>query len=216
MLVGCERPTDPPIDPEPGRLAVSANVAATTIRTMVVTVRAEDIPIPLVKNLVIGENRIASGSIDITVGSGRTIEIDAFDANNIRTHHGEKINVTVLPGINPSMTIVLDPLKGNQPVQATLGSFILTVIPTTAVSVVVDGTAPVRVTITDNATPPNEITPAPGTVAWATTNPALFKVDADLDDQRKATITGIKAGSGKVVATYSGFAETSAVTVTAP
>jgi hypothetical protein len=208
-LVACERPTVPPsIDAEPGRLAVHANLSATTIATIVVKVTAPDIPTPLVFNMQIASG-VASGSIVIAAGSGRKIELDAFDANQIQTHHGERSNVTVVPGVNPAMTIVLVPTTGDQPVTAQLGTFIVTVSPASA-TLTLGGTSTVQlvVTIRDNATPtPNTITPGPGDVTWATTHPAFFTVDGN------GLVTGVKAGIGSVVATYNGFAGTSTITV---
>jgi hypothetical protein len=82
-LVACERPTDPStIDPEPGLLAVHANVSATTIATMVVTVTGPGIPNALVFNLQIN-NGTATGTIVVPAGSNRTIEIDAFDETTV-------------------------------------------------------------------------------------------------------------------------------------
>jgi uncharacterized protein YjdB len=210
-LVACERPTDPStIDPEPGLLAVHANVSATTIATMVVTVTGPGIPNALVFNLQIN-NGTATGTIVVPAGSNRTIEIDAFDANQIETHHGEKTGVTVVPGTNGPISITLVPSTGNQPVTAQFGSFVVTVLPATGPNppapLSVGATLQLIVTITDNSSPPVQITPAPGSVSWATTRPAFFTVDG------AGLLTAVKAGSGTIVATYNGFAGTLSISV---
>lgn len=212
MLIGCEQVTDPTTQPEPGRLAIHANLSATTISTMVVRVSGPDISPDLVFNLQIGTNDIASGTLVIPAGSNRRIDLDAFDVNQVKTHHGERLNITVVPGTNPPMTIVLAPLTGNQEVTAQLGSFVLVVEPAIPLPLAVSGTVPLTLKIFDNASPtPNEITPAPNSVAWATTHPAFFKVDAT--GLLTAIVTGLKAGSGDVVVTYNGFAKTVPITV---
>jgi hypothetical protein len=213
-LVACEKVTDPVIRPEPAQLAIHANISSTTIATMVVRVSSPDINPDLVFNLAINGSGVASGTVVIPAGSNRTIVLEAFDINHIMTHRGEKTNVTVNPGTNAPMNIVLAPLTGNQEVVAQLGSFILTVAPAAPLTLAVNGTAQLTLTIFDNATPtPNEITPLPNTVSWATTHPAFFTVEFDPTTPRTATVRGRKAGSGDVVVTYNGFAAMVRITV---
>jgi uncharacterized protein YjdB len=206
-LAACTRATDAPVDTEPARLAVQANVAATTIATMVIKVTAPDIPTPLVFNMKIASGS-ATGSLQMPAGSDRKLELDAFDANQIQTHHGEK-TVSVKPGSNnPAVSITLLPIAGEQPVTAQLGNYAVSVSPTSA-TLILSGavTAQLTATVTDDATPPNTITPAPAELKWATTHPAFFDVDAN------GLVTALKAGSGSVVVTYKGYAATAAITV---
>jgi hypothetical protein len=206
-FIGCANPAEvPPDRPEPARLAISANVSATTIATMVVKVSGPGITIPLVFNLTISDGT-ASGSITVPAGSSRKLDLDAFDAKGINTHHGEKTINEVKPGSNPSITIVLLPMAGDQPVTASLGSFTVTVSPNPA-SVGVGLTLQFTAVVKDKDN--NVVTPGPGELRWATTQPALFSVTAT------GIVTGILAGTGEVVATYNGVAGLAAVTVAAP
>jgi hypothetical protein len=214
-LVACERPTVIPPDPEPARLAVSANVAATAIATMVVKVTATDIANPLVFNMAIN-NGMATGTLAVPAGSARRLELDAYDANQIKTHRGEK-TIDVKPGNNnPALAVVLLPIAGDQPVTAQFGNFIVTVSPPTH-TLIVGGSQPFTVKITDNATPvANEITPAMGEVKWATTLPAGLEITVSPTDPRVASVKALLPGAGKVgdlVATYNGVAGTATVTV---
>ena len=204
--IGCATATDvPPENREPAQLAVSANVSATTIATMVVTVTGPGIAPPLVFNLTISGGT-ATGSVTLPAGSNRKLELDAFDDKGIRTHHGETTITEVKSGSNPAITIVLLPLTGQQTVTASLGSVTITVTPN-------PGTVQVGQQVTFTAvikdSNNNTVTPGPSELAWATTKPALFSVS------QAGVVTGILAGSGDVVATYNGFAGLATVNVTA-
>jgi hypothetical protein len=211
-FTSCSRPTDLPPDQVAARLAISANVSATTITTIVVTVTGPGISVPLVFNLTIDAEGVASGSIAIPSGANRKIELDAFDVTGTKTHHGERVIDEVRPGDNPGISIVLLPLAGNQPVTASLGTFTVTVTPdpatvTIGVANAVTFTAVVR--DKDNAIVPL----AAGDLKWATTNPAVFSAVSHPTDADKGVVTGVRAGSGQVAATYNGFAGLVAVTV---
>ena len=62
-----------------------ADVSGTAVATVVVEVTAPDIPAPLVFNFIVTDG-IASGTITIPAGTGRTITIRAFDAGGVETH----------------------------------------------------------------------------------------------------------------------------------
>jgi hypothetical protein len=214
LTFGCSGPTDlPPVQLEPARLAISANVSATTIQTMVVTVTGPGITIPLVFNLPINDQGIATGSIAIPTGSSRKIELDAFDVRGIKTHHGERTIDEVKPGPNLPLSIVLLPLAGDQPVTASLGTYTVTVTPNPGTVLVGQANAVTFTAVVrdkDNAV----VAIGPGELRWATTNPAFFSVASHATDNNQGVVTGIMAGSGEVVATYNGFAGLAAVTVT--
>jgi hypothetical protein len=204
-LVACERPIVPPIDPEPGRLAVSANVAATNIQAMVIKVTAPDIPVqnPLVFNMVINDG-LATGSVAIPAGSSRRLELEAFDGNQIKTHRGEK-TIDVKPGSNnPKLEVVLLPIAGDQPVTAQFGNYAVAVT-LFASTVTVGGTVQASVVVTDNKG--TVITEDESQVQWATTHPGFFSVSPT------GVVKGLVLGSGDVVATFNGYAGLAKVTV---
>lgn len=216
LTFGCSGPTDlPPDQLEPARLAISANVSATTIKTMVVTVSGPGITIPLVFNLPIDDQGIATGSIAIPAGSSRKVDLDAFDARGIKTHHGDKTIDDVKPGPNPPLSIVLLPLAGDQPVTASLGTFTVTVTPNPGTVVVGQANAvPFTAVVRDQLNV--VVTVLTGELRWATTNPAFFTVVPHATDNNQGVVTGVMVGIGEVVATYNGFAGLAAVTVVTP
>jgi hypothetical protein len=211
ILINCSEP--PTLPPAPlSRLAISANVSATTVTTMVVTVTGPGIGVPLVFNLAIDAQGVASGSIAIPAGANRKIELDAFDVTGIKTHHGERIIAEIRPGNNAGVSIVLLPLAGNQPVTATLGAVTVTVMPSPmTVTIGVANAVTVTAVVRDKD---NAIVPVtPGELKWASTSPASFSAASHSTDADKGVVTGIRAGIGEVVATYNGFAGVAAVTV---
>jgi hypothetical protein len=208
-FAGCSRPTDvPPTHRDPAQLTVLANVAATTIATMVITVSAPDISPSLVFNMDITPGGVAQGAVQVPAGSNRKLEIDAYDANHIRTHHGEQVIALVKPGGgNDRITIVLLPVAGQQPVKVEFGVFVVTVNPATLNLLVGDAVGVSAVVKDDRG---NVVSHADLTkVQWATTDPSVFSVSA------AGLVTALRPGSGKVVATYEGYAGTAAVTIAA-
>lgn len=206
-VAGCKRPTDVPRIQEPGRLTVQANVAATSIATMVITVSAADISPSLVFNMEITPGGVAQGAINVPAGSNRKLEIDAYDANQIKTHHGEMVVALVRPGGgNNRITIILLPIAGQQPVRVEFGVFVVTVSPAT-ISIPVGGGQAVSALVSDDKG--NVIDHDPAKLQWATTDPSVFGIVG-------STVNGLKAGTGTLVATYEGYAGTASVTVTPP
>ena len=126
LLASCNPSTEPPAHGQ-AHLAVTANVAGTAVATVVVEVTAPDIPTPLVFNFVVADG-FASGTITIPAGSNRTITIRAYDAGAVLTHRGTAI-VSVQAGTNPTVSLTLNPLSGDVPIEAHLGSFTVNVTP---------------------------------------------------------------------------------------
>src|SRR2546422_8068594 len=77
-----------------------------------------DIPTALIFNIPIAGG-VASGTIAIPAGSNRTIAIRAYDAGGGETHSGS-VTVSLQPGANPTIAIVLTPLTGDVPIEVTL------------------------------------------------------------------------------------------------
>lgn len=213
-LAACE-PATAPTQLDPAQLDVYANVSATPIKTLVITVTGPGIPTALVFNMDINDKDEATGSISIPAGAGRKIEVDAFDSEGIKTHHGEE-TVSVKPGKNATaLKIVLLPIAGDQEVTTNFGKFIVKL--NSAAMTLTAGGPPKEliVDVTDTDTPPNVIQLKEGDVKWATTNPALFTVAAVVGSPNKASVTGKAPGTGRVVATYNGVADTTNITVQA-
>lgn len=185
---------------EDGTLIVRADVAGSAVVTLVAEVTAPDIPTALTFNIPIAGG-VASGTITVPAGSDRTVALRAYDAGGIRTHNGT-VTIDIQPGANPNVAIVLQPLTGDQPIVVTLGSFSITVTPSSP-TVVVGNTVQLSVSITDWTG-----TPTTGPVSWATNDPGIATVDA------AGLVTGAGVGTTKIVATFSGAAGSATVSVT--
>lgn len=126
VLASCSSGTEPRGGGE-ASLVVTANVSATSVALVVVEVTAPDIATPLIFNIPISGG-VATGTITIPAGSDRTITIRAFDAGDVQTHNGS-VTIDVPAGTNPTVSLVLTPLHGDVPIEATLGSFTVSVTP---------------------------------------------------------------------------------------
>lgn len=205
----CQSGTEPRPQPrEPGRLIVSASVAGTPIATVVVEVTAADIASPLVFNLTLASGT-ASGTITVPAGSGRTIEVRAYDAGGILTHRGSKSGIDVREGAsNPSISISVLSLGGAQPITVQLSSHSVTVTPVGPLTVAVASTLGLTATVRD--VDGIEVIPGAGELQWATDAPAFASVSAS------GVVTGVKARSEtvKIMATYLAVGASVDVTVT--
>jgi hypothetical protein len=199
-LVSCaERSTVGPPGDEV-TLAISANLSGTMTATIVADVTAPDIPTMLVFNIPI-VNGSATGTITVPAGSNRTITLRAYDAGGVETHNGS-VTVTILPGTNPSMAIILTPLTGDLPITVTLGTVSVSVTPTSA-TLSVAGTRQLSATILDS-----QGNPTTGVVTWATDNPGIATVDAT------GLVTATGVGTTSISAVFRGVTGTATITVT--
>src|SRR2546426_5822335 len=190
------------VDPGPGHgtLIVRADVSAAAVATLVAEVTAPDIPTALVFNIPIVAG-VASGTIPIPAGSNRTVSLPAYDAGGILTHNGSA-TLNIQSGTNATVAITLTPLTGDQAIVVTLGSFTITVTPSSP-TVAIRGTVQLVVAIIDwNGAPTT------GTVSWATQNPGVATVDAS------GLVTGAGVGSTKIAATFHGATGIATVAVT--
>jgi len=182
-------------------LIVQVNLASTAVATVVVEVSAPDITTPLVFNIPVAGN-VASGTITIPAGSNRTVAIGAFNASGVETHSGST-TITVQAGTNPSVSITLTPLTGDVPIQATLGSFTITVTPNpTPLSLGTTPTAQLTAVVRDA-----QNQPVIATVSWATHDPGIASVST------AGLVTAVGAGQTNIFATFQGAVGSAAITV---
>jgi hypothetical protein len=115
LLHGCGPETTRPGPPlrDQATLRVVTSTLPAMVNTLVVEVSAPDISPSLIFNIP-ASGGTASGTISMPAGSARTVTIRAFDAGAIETHRGSK-TIDVHPGANPSISISLIPIAGNQP-----------------------------------------------------------------------------------------------------
>ncbi len=195
--------TEPPLDRV--TLLVRADVTAAQVASLVVEVTAPDITTLLVFNIPI-TNGVASGTITLPAGSNRTITMHAFDAGAVETHRGSVI-VAIRAGTNPTIALVLTPLAGDAPINATLGSFVVTVTPG-ADTLPIAGTAALTASIVDASG-----NPVIDRVVWATLNPGIASVASTGD--RTAQVTAVGPGTTSVVASFGGSGGSATVVVSA-
>src|SRR5256714_10915119 len=203
-LASCSgEPTDGGRPPPEARLLVRADLSASAVATLVAEVTAPDIPTALIFNISVAGG-VASGAIALPAGSNRTIAIRAYDAGGVETHSGS-VTISLQPGANPTITIVLAPLTGDVPIEVTLGSFAVIVTPA-ADSLFIGDTVTLTATILDASG-----TPVPGQVVWGALNPRATSVVST--GPQTARVTAIRPGRTTVVATYGGTAGPAAVAV---
>jgi len=159
------------------------------IAGILVQVTAPDLPDTLFYNLAVVDS-VASGTLTVPAGSNRTITVRAFDVAGIVTHMGSVV-VNVRPTGNPTVTITLTPISGDQPIIALLGSLIVTVTPTS-------GTVELGDTMRLQATVMTATGDTTVRVQWATLNPTLATVDT------AGLVTGVAKGYAQIVATFAG------------
>jgi glucose/arabinose dehydrogenase len=184
-----------PHDNRATTLLVRADVsAAPGVASLVVEVTAPNITTPLVFNMPIAGG-VATGTITVPAGSNRTITMHAFDAGGVETHRGST-TVKIVAGTNPIITLVLAPLAGDAPINATLGSFVVAVAPL-ADTLSIGGTTALMASIVDASA-----TPVLQPVVWATLNPGIATVASTGD--RTAQVTAVGAGVTTIVASFGG------------
>ncbi len=188
------------------KLFISAALTGTTVAMVVVEVTAPDIGTPLVFNIPT-VNGVAAGAITVPAGSNRTITLRAYDAGGVETHTGS-VTLSIQPGMNPAVSIVLNPLTGDVPITVTLGSFSVAVGPATATLAPGD-----TVRLTATVLDPNS-NPVTGQVAWATVAPGVATVVST--GQQTGRVTAVGPGQTTVVAVYGGIAGPATITVTQP
>jgi uncharacterized protein YjdB len=183
-------------------LVVRADVSGTAVATVVVDVTAPDLAAPLVFNISVVSG-VASGTITIPAGSNRTITLRAFDAGGVMTHSGST-TISVQSGTNPTITLTLNPLSGDVPIHATLGSVTVSVTPTPAsLSLAAQQTVQLVAVLLDA-----QGHSASGTVEWATHDPGVASVSAT------GLVTAVGVGQTQVVATFQGAGGSATITVT--
>src|SRR4051812_37966272 len=126
-LAACSDVSAPTSSIETTHLRVSANVSATPIATVVITVTAPDIREPLVFNVTVA-NGTASGTLDVPPGHARAIAAQGFDVSGNVTHEGST-TMDVVKGTNPPVALTLRPKSGQLSVTITVGSIGVIVSP---------------------------------------------------------------------------------------
>jgi len=205
LVTSCDRPSptqSPALTGAPRRVTALVGHA---VRTLAVTVRAGDLPTPLVFNLP-GPDGVATGTITIPFGPARTIDVTALDVTGGVTQEGS-VTLTVAPGPQPTVAIALTPRPddGSPPITVILADYGVVVTPSTAM---IDGAVARTRQFTATVTDVNGDTVAAPQLEWSTMKAAVATVTAD------GLVTGVANGLATIVVTYRAIVGQTAVTVT--
>jgi len=182
-------------------LRITLDVSNTTIASVVAQVTGPDFD-TITVNLQMDGNT-ATGTVEIPAGSNRVLTIHAYDAQGVETHRGQT-TLTIREGVNGPVTVVLEPLTGEQEITAVLGQIFVTIVerPDT---MTVGAEAGVAAVVTDVSG--DTLTQR---VQWGSLTPEVAKVDTS------GVVTALDSGQARLVAVYSGVAtETAFAVVTA-
>ena len=169
-----------------------------------VSVSGPGIATPITGTFFFDTSGTATATMTIPVGTPRILTISIFDASSVLLFMGTD-TISVLPGVNPPATVRITPTTGSVPITVIVGSYIVSVSPTSA-TVAVGATRAFAATVLNPGGTPSS-TPA----KWATANPAIVQIDSVT-----GVATGRIAGTSSITATALGVAATAAVTVTVP
>ena len=91
-----------------------------TVRTLVVAVSGPGIDPEIVVNIPVGADSVARDTLVVPAGSGRRFVITAVDTAGVATHRGDT-TITLVPGVNSPLAIVLRPLASSVGITVTFG-----------------------------------------------------------------------------------------------
>lgn len=182
-------------------IRVQANVAAASVAGLTAQVTGPGIPTPITRNLALA-NGLASATLVVPAGSDRVFTLRAFDGQGVETHRGAR-TVPVTEGQNATLSLTLRALTGGAPIDATLGTYTVTIAPASGASVAPGNSLQFTATVTDAD---GVVVPNP-TLTWASANPAVASVSAS------GVATGRVAGTTGVFVSYEGIAATAPLSV---
>lgn len=95
-------------------------ITPATVRTLIVQISGPGIDPEIVVNIPVGADSVARDTLEVPAGSGRRFIITAVDTAGIATHRGDT-TVTLVPGVNPPLSIVMRPLASSVGITVTFG-----------------------------------------------------------------------------------------------
>lgn len=194
-----EKSSTGPTGSAPATLAFSATAPA-YVRRIVIQVSGPGMDTARF-GFVVDTSGTVTGVITVSAGSDRQIVGRAYDSSGVNTHEGDT-TLTLVPGVNPPLTLVLRPLAGQLPIVVTFGSYQITLAPG-------DTTVAPGDTVRYSAKVTNEkgqlVAASP--IAWSTSDPTVAIVDST------GLVTALAAGGTTVTATFGGAAATRLVYV---
>lgn len=138
----------------------------------------------------------------VRAGSDRRVLVTGRDAAGIATHRGET-TVSLQAGINPTVSLPLDPLQGSLTLVVTFRSARIIVGDTTTRTMAVGDS----VVVTASAVAPDGSAVGSAEIYWGSSNPAVCRV-------APGRVVGVRGGAATLVVSYAGQAVRIPVTVT--
>jgi len=205
VVTGCDRPSPTQVSGmavTPRRITA---VAGAAVGALTVTVRASDLPAPLVFRLPVTDG-VASGTISLPLGSDRAIDVTALDGVGNVLQEGN-VTLTVAAGPQPTVSIIMTPrpYDGSAPITAVLADYGVVVRPSAAM---IDGSVAKTQQFTVTVTDVNGQAVAAPQVEWVTLKSAVATVSTS------GLVTAVANGLVTIVAAYQDVAGQTAVTVT--
>lgn len=120
-------------EPTPSGVGITLNLAGAPEITQVrVEVTAPDLAAPITAGLPIVDG-VARGTVRVPAGPQRTFLLQALDQLDIVRYEGSA-TVDVVQGVNPTLTIVLEPKdpSGEVPIEGVIGTYSITLSVTQA------------------------------------------------------------------------------------
>ncbi len=170
------------------RLRLVADLSGTDVQTLVAQVTAADIDGRLLFETEVDRGKIAL-TLNVPVGSRRRITLLGLDGEGTETHRGAA-TVNVRESGGPVVSITLAPLLGDRPIEAMIGSLIVTVDPGRGVLLSGEKVR-LRARVVDGAG--KELGSA---VSWSSKRPQVARVDA------RGQVTGLAAGEVEIIARF--------------
>lgn len=200
-LTACENKA--PVEPASGigTLIFHIGSAPSYVETITVTVTGSGIQTPLVATAHLNANG-ATDTLEVPAGSDRLVVANAYDSGGTNTHRGDT-TIAVVPGPNPTLSLVLQPLNGGVPIVITFASYLISLSPL-ANAITIGDTLRFRAVVADGSGD----TVRAARVQWGSSNPALAAIDT------AGLVTGLQAGTVMIVATYEGAGAARSLTVT--
>lgn len=167
----------------------------------VLTVTGPGISTPIKGTFLFDTSGVARATLQIPIGDNRVLQVDMWKGTSLVFSGTSTFSVTA--GTNQTQTLTPVPITGSVPIQVTVGTFIVSVTPTSA-TVVVAATRSFSATVRD----------ASGNIAtgvaakWATSNPALVTIDS-----LTGLATAVRSGTTTITATAVGQAAVATVIV---
>jgi hypothetical protein len=197
------RSTTTPDEPTGGDATVTISLqiaVASAVAAAAVEVTGPGISTAITAELSVSGGT-ASGTVTVPTGANRTFTLRTFDEGGVEIHRGS-VTVNITEGQNPNLSITLQPLTGELPIIATVGTITVTISPA-ADTVAIGEMAQYTASVTDV----NGEVVADPSLSWSSSNPLIAEVDIF------GQATGLKVGIAAIVATHQGVAAAASIMV---